>query len=77
MSKGGDTVEDGFGSSAPATCFECGCKAVYVCRPGDIRCGVCYDGNPKEWYTGFWCDECGANSVHDGKCLIEEENGHD
>lgn len=46
-----DIVEDGFGTSAPAVCSECGCRAVYVCRPGDIRCGVCYDNNPKEWYT--------------------------
>ena len=47
-----DLVEDGFGSAAPAICPDCGCRAVYVCRPGDMRCGVCYDGNPKEWYTG-------------------------
>ena len=45
-----ELVEDGFGSAAPAICSICGCRAVYVCRPGDIRCSVCYDGNPKEWY---------------------------
>lgn len=48
MSK--DIIEDGFGSSSPAVCPICGCRAMYVCRPGDIRCGVCYDGNPKEDY---------------------------
>ena len=45
-----DLIEDGFGSSAPAVCPECGCKSMYVNRPGDIRCGVCYDRNPKEMY---------------------------
>lgn len=46
-----DLVDDGFGTSAPAVCPICGLRAMYVCRPGDIRCGVCYDNNPREWYT--------------------------
>jgi hypothetical protein len=45
-----DLVEDGFGSAASAICPTCGLRAVYVNRPGDIRCHVCYDNNPKEWY---------------------------
>src|SRR4030042_5782573 len=64
-----DIVEDGFGTSAPAICPTCGYRAVYVCRPGDIRCGVCCDNNPKEYYTGAECSECGFNAVRDGKCL--------
>ena len=48
-----DLVEDGFGSAAPAICSICGYRSVYVCRPGDIRCHVCYDGNPKEWYKKY------------------------
>ncbi len=70
-----DLIEDGFGSAASAICSTCGCRAVYVCRPGDIRCGVCYDGNPKEWYTGKQCDDCGMDSVHNGVCICcgEEE----
>jgi len=64
-----ELVEDGFGTAAPAICSECGCRAVYVCRPGDIRCGVCYDGNPKEWYVGKRCDECGFDAIHDGVCF--------
>lgn len=47
----GLVVEDGFGTVASSVCPDCGCRAVYVCRPGDIRCGVCYDHNPKEYYT--------------------------
>lgn len=65
-----DIVEDGFGTSAPAVCPLCGCRAVYVCRPRDIRCAVCYGGNPKEWYTGTECPECEMNAVHDGVCLF-------
>ena len=64
-----DIVEDGFGTAAPAVCPTCGCRAIYVCRPGDIRCGVCYDGNPPEWYQGKECSECGYNAVYNGKCL--------
>ena len=64
-----EIVEDGFGMSASAICEECGCRAIYVCRPGDIRCSVCYDGNPKEYYTGTECKECGMNAVHNGECL--------
>ena len=64
-----DLVEDGFGSAAPAVCGECDCRAVYVCRPGDIRCAVCYDGNPEEWYTGAECPHCDMNAVHNGECL--------
>ena len=64
-----DVVEDGFGTAAPAVCPMCGCRAVYVCRPGDIRCGVCYDNNTKEYYTGKQCSCCGMLAVHDGKCL--------
>lgn len=45
-----DLIEDGFGSAAPAICPECGRRSVYVCRPGDFRCSVCYDGNPKSQY---------------------------
>jgi hypothetical protein len=62
-------VSDGFGTSAPAICHECGCRSIYVCRPGDIRCGVCYDGNPKEWYTGEQCPECRLRAVHNNRCL--------
>ncbi len=62
-------IEDGFGSSASAICSECGCKAVYVCRPGAIRCGVCYDNNPKEYYTGLECPVCGMDAIHNGSCL--------
>lgn len=69
MAEQEDIVEDGFGTSAPAVCSECGCRAVYVCRPGDIRCGVCYGNNPKEYYTGAECDECTMNAIHNGKCL--------
>jgi hypothetical protein len=36
-----DLVEDGFGSSASAVCPICGERAVYVVRPGDIRCMSC------------------------------------
>jgi len=63
-----DLVEDGFGTAAPAICPTCGLRTVYVCRPGDIRCGVCYDNNPKEWYNGTKCTECGMNAVHNGIC---------
>ena len=68
-----EIVEDGFGTSAPAVCSICGCRAVYVCRPGDIRCGVCYDGNPKEWYTGSECLGCGMQAIHNGICLCCNE----
>jgi len=61
-------IEDGFGSAASAICSSCGYEAVYACRPGDIRCGVCYDGNPVEWYSGEICPECGMHSVHNGGC---------
>jgi len=64
-----DLIEDGFGSAASAICPTCGLRAVYVCRPGDIRCGVCYDNNPKEWYTGSLCPECGMKAIHNGECL--------
>lgn len=64
-----EIVDDGFGTSASAVCPTCGLKAVYVCRPGDIRCGVCYDNNPKEWYTGELCGECGYHAIHGNKCL--------
>jgi len=50
ITKEQDIIEDGFGTIAPAVCSECGCRSMYVNRPGDIRCGVCYDGNPKEDY---------------------------
>ena len=46
----GKMIDDGLGTVTPAVCPKCGCKSMYVCRPGDIRCGVCYDGNPKEMY---------------------------
>ena len=68
-----DIIEDGFGSAADAVCAECGCRAMYVCRPGDIRCGVCYDGNPIEWYTGTRCSECGYSAIHRGKCIVCDE----
>ncbi len=45
-----ELVEDGFGSQAPAICPTYGNKSVYVCRPGDFRCGVCYDGNSPDDY---------------------------
>lgn len=67
-----DLIEDGFGSAASEVCPICGLKAVYVCRPGDIRCGVCYDNNPREWYTNKYCPECGRNAVKDDKCLCCE-----
>ncbi len=73
MPKKEDIVEDGFGSLAPAVCPICNCRAIYVCRPGDIRCGVCYDNNPKEWYTGSSCPECGMKAIHEGKCLCCED----
>lgn len=47
-----DLVDDGFGTQASAICPICGCRAVYVCRPGDIRCAVCYDGKNKELKMG-------------------------
>ena len=62
-------IEDGFGTAAPAVCSMCGCRAMYVCRPGDIRCGVCDGGNPKEWFTGAQCPNCGWDAVHDGICF--------
>ncbi len=65
-----DLVEDGFGTAASAICSECGCRSMYVCRPGNIRCGVCYDGNSKEYYTGLKCEVCGYNAIHNGKCLM-------
>ena len=68
-----DMVEDGFGSAASIVCPGCGCKSVYVCRPGDIRCGVCYDNNPKEWYTGSDCLDCGMPAIHDNKCVCCED----
>jgi len=68
-----ELVEDGFGSAASAICPTCGYEAVYVCRPGDIRCGVCYDGNSREYYTGTQCSECGMKAVHNGKCLCCED----
>jgi len=64
-----DLVEDGFGSAANAVCSKCGCRAVFVNRPGDIRCGVCYDGNPKEYYNGTQCNECGMRAIHGNGCL--------
>lgn len=64
-----DLIEDGFGTASSAVCPICGCRAVYVCRLGDIRCGVCYDGSPEEYYTGSQCKECGMNAIHNGKCL--------
>lgn len=39
--KDDDRVEDGFGCSASAYCSKCGKKAMFVNRPGDIRCGNC------------------------------------
>jgi len=69
-----DLIEDGFGTAASAICPICGCRSIYVCRPGDIRCGVCYDGNPKEYYTGTECKECGMNARHNGKCLCCGDN---
>ncbi len=68
-----DLIEDGFGNVAPATCSFCGCRAVYVCRPGDIRCAVCYDGNSKEDYNGEECNTCSMNAVQNGKCLYCNE----
>jgi len=65
-----EIIEDGFRTSASKVCSKCGCRSNYVCRPGDIRCGVCYDGNSKEYYTGSECAECGYNAVHSGKCLM-------
>ena len=65
-----DLVEDGFGTAASAICLECGCRSLYVCRPGDIRCGVCYDGNSPSYYDGELCErECGMKAVHNGICL--------
>ncbi len=64
-----EIMEDGFGSEADVICSICGCEAVYVCRPGDIRCAVCYDGNPKEWYTGEQCSSCGLKAIHNDICL--------
>ena len=74
-----DLVEDGFGTASSAICGRCGCRAVYVCRPGDIRCGVCYDGNPKEWYEGEeCCIECGMMAVYKDHCVccgaLQNEN---
>ena len=69
MTKERELVEDGFGSAASAICPECGCRAVYVCRPGDIRCSVCYDDNPMTWYKGMRCGACGMKAVYDGSCL--------
>jgi len=71
--RGEDLIEDGFGCAAPAVCPVCHCRAVYVNRPGDIRCGAC-DGNPEEYYTGEKCDNCGRNAIHNGECLCCEEN---
>ena len=68
-----DIIDDGFGTQASAICPECGCRSVYVCRPGDIRCGVCYDGNSKTWYLGEECPECGMNAVYDGGCICCKE----
>jgi len=36
-----DIIEDGFGTAAAAVCPTCGERAVYVVRPGDIRCANC------------------------------------
>lgn len=69
VSSPADLIEDGFGSAAPAICPTCGCRAIYICRPGDIRCGVCSDHNPKDYYTGSKCPECGMNAIHDGVCV--------
>ena len=68
-----DIVEDGFGTAASAICPDCGCRAVYVCRPGDIRCGVCYDGNSREYYNGDECAVCHMDAVHNGECLCCNE----
>lgn len=68
MTEQEEIVEDGFGSAASAECPDCGCRAVFVCRPGDIRCIVCNDGNPKEWYTGSLCSQCEMEAIHDGVC---------
>ena len=62
-----ELVEDGFGTAASAVCSICGIRAVFVCRPGDIRCGVC-EGNPKEWYQGEECQRCYMKAVYNGKC---------
>jgi len=65
-----DIIEDGFGCSSPAVCPTCGIRAAYVCHPGDIRCGVCYDGNPAWFYTGRQCLTCGMSAInHEGICL--------
>ena len=68
-------MEDGFGTVASAFCSECGCRSVYVCKLGDIRCGVCYDGNPKEYYGGTECMECTMDAVHGGKCACCGDDG--
>lgn len=57
-----EIVEDGFGTATSAICPDCGCRAMYVCRPGDIRCGVCYDNNSLEWYNGIECPKCGYDA---------------
>jgi len=47
-----ETIDDGFGSSAPNTCPKCGGKVQFV-RPGDVRCSEC-DGlqaETAEWET--------------------------
>ena len=36
-----DLVDDGFGTAASAVCDRCGERAVYIVRPGDIRCANC------------------------------------
>ena len=56
MSK--DIIEDGFGSAADAVCPTCGERAIYVARPGDVRCSNCEDKALS--YTGT-CASCGKN----------------
>lgn len=36
-------LDDGFGNTHPRECPQCNKQTMYICRPGDFRCRICYE----------------------------------
>ena len=43
-----ELLYDGFGNSCSRICSQCGRQSMYINRPGDFRCRLCYE---EKWVT--------------------------